>query len=71
MLYHARSNHEHGNLHSPNIAADRWHHFNVSLGDVAPFETIAAVVAEYAALLAFPATPEELHPPVVPDEEPF
>lgn len=43
---------------------------DVPLGGVAPWEVVAARIVRYAALMAFPETPDEPSQ-MIADEEPF
>lgn len=70
MLWHVHSDHDQANRYRLDIAADRYHRFHVPLGEVISWEKIATLVAEYAALMAFPDTPDEPSQ-ALRDEEPF
>lgn len=71
MLWHVHSDHEQAVRYRLDVAADRHHRLHVPLGEVVSWEKIAKLVAEYAALLAFPDTPDEPASAPMRDEEPF
>lgn len=70
MLWHLHSAHEQAARYRLDVVADRYHRIHVPITEVVPWERVAQGVAEYAALMAFPSTPEET-PAVLEDEEPF
>lgn len=58
MLWHLHSAHEQASRYRLDVAADRYHRIHVPITEVVPWERVATNVAEYAALMAFPDTPE-------------
>ena len=70
MLWHLHSAHEQAARYRLDVVADRYHRIHVPITEVVSWERVAQGVAEYAALMAFPNTPEE--PTLaLEDEEPF
>lgn len=59
MLWHLHSAHEQAARYRLDVVADRYHRIHVPITEVVSWERVAKDIAEYAALLAFPETPEE------------
>lgn len=69
MLWHLHSAHEQAARYRLDVIADRHHRIHVPITEVVPWERVAQGVAEYAALMAYPSTPEEPSQ-MLRDEEP-